>query len=315
MLSHLFLGMSLLGAEWVLYLLVLISVLSISLIFDRVIFYRSAQSGLVDFRGQLRKAVAQGKWDDAERAAEARLKKMEKGRADLETEMAYELLRYSRAQGSRRAEPATLTKSSDPKGALEWAKASLDSVPGNREALALSYALVFHKDERRAGEFRSELFRLHEPVSAELSLAESFRLTGNLPEADAAIERALARVPESGLLNFEKALIAADRGLGLDAVRSFNKALTLFPVHNFRVTALDPVFSGLVAKEPGDPEIAAARIRELARSGRIDEADELALRWVNKGRAPTDIQEMAAALGRLKSGVASDAPADQNHSR
>lgn len=101
--------MSLVGAEWVLYLLVLLSVLSISLIFDRILFYRSAEAGLVEFRSQLRNAVAGGKWEDAEKTAAARLKNLQNGRSDLETEMALELLRNARSQ-QRKSSPEVLTE-------------------------------------------------------------------------------------------------------------------------------------------------------------------------------------------------------------
>jgi biopolymer transport protein ExbB/TolQ len=97
MLSHLFLGMSLLGAEWVLILLVILSVLSISLIFDRVLFYRAARSGLAEFREKIRSAVASGNWEGAEKVASDRLQSMSKDRADLETEMAYELLKNKKS--------------------------------------------------------------------------------------------------------------------------------------------------------------------------------------------------------------------------
>lgn len=105
MLSHLFLGMSLLGAEWVLYILVVLSILSITLIFDRVLFYRSAQAGLTDFRLKIRAAVAAGKWDEARSSAEARLKATAERSSDLETEMALELLKQA-----DKASPDVLTE-------------------------------------------------------------------------------------------------------------------------------------------------------------------------------------------------------------
>jgi len=89
MLSRIFLGMSLIGAEWVLYLLLLLSVLSIALIFERIRFYKDASKGLVEFRSRVRGAAGEGKLDDALKAAQDR------GRTqgmDLETELAVALL-------------------------------------------------------------------------------------------------------------------------------------------------------------------------------------------------------------------------------
>lgn len=91
MLSQLFLGMSLLGAEWVLYLLVLLSVFSITLIFERVRFYRAAGRELAGFRSQIRAQAAAGDWTAAVRTAEARARQGADA-PDLEAQMAHALL-------------------------------------------------------------------------------------------------------------------------------------------------------------------------------------------------------------------------------
>jgi len=88
--------MSLLGAEWVLYLLLGLSLLSITVIFERVLFYRSASDDLIHFRSKIRQSTLEGKWEDAIRLAETRMKEREKNSQDLETEMALVLLLRSR---------------------------------------------------------------------------------------------------------------------------------------------------------------------------------------------------------------------------
>ena len=92
MLSHLFLGMSLIGAEWVLYLLILLSVVSVTLIFERLRFYRQATEGLLEFRGKIRQAAQAGNWPGATQAAEQRAKSRGHQAPDLESEMALALL-------------------------------------------------------------------------------------------------------------------------------------------------------------------------------------------------------------------------------
>jgi biopolymer transport protein ExbB len=72
MLSNLFLGMSQVGAEWVLYLLLALSVLSVTLMFERAGFYRRANRGLPEFRSAVRVAVGAGRLDEALRAAQTR---------------------------------------------------------------------------------------------------------------------------------------------------------------------------------------------------------------------------------------------------
>lgn len=120
MLSHLFLGLSLVGAEWVLYLLLILSVFSVSLMIERVLFYSQASKGLDEFRASVRKATAAGRLDTAVQAAQARVKQMSHSARDLESEMTLALL--SHAKG---ASPDVLLEvAGDPvlRARMEWEK-------------------------------------------------------------------------------------------------------------------------------------------------------------------------------------------------
>src|SRR3990172_7480255 len=97
MLSSLFFGLSLLGAEWVLYLLIGLSVLSFALILERWRFYRAATRGLDEFRAMIRKSAAGEKWSDAAKLAEERTRQNPAGTPDLESEMALALLSHPRS--------------------------------------------------------------------------------------------------------------------------------------------------------------------------------------------------------------------------
>jgi biopolymer transport protein ExbB len=92
MLGHLFLGFSLLGAEWVLYVLILLSIFSVTLLFERNFFYRGAQKGIEDFRKTLRDAVNSGEWDRALQIAKTRNSNQNTEKPDLESAMAVALL-------------------------------------------------------------------------------------------------------------------------------------------------------------------------------------------------------------------------------
>ena len=80
------------GAEWVLYLLFLLSILSVALIFERFRFYRVACQDLKEFRKQLRLHTAHGKFAEATQLAQTRTQKVSSSTPDLETEMALALL-------------------------------------------------------------------------------------------------------------------------------------------------------------------------------------------------------------------------------
>ena len=92
MLGKLFLGFSLLGAEWVLYVLILLSVFSVTILFERRFFYRTALKGIEEFRRSLRDAVNAGEWDRALQIAKTRNSAQAKEKPDLESAMAVALL-------------------------------------------------------------------------------------------------------------------------------------------------------------------------------------------------------------------------------
>lgn len=57
MLAEFFMKMALLGSEWVLYLLLMTSFISITMIIERVLFYKEGNRGSVLFSEEIRKAV------------------------------------------------------------------------------------------------------------------------------------------------------------------------------------------------------------------------------------------------------------------
>jgi biopolymer transport protein ExbB len=100
MLSQVFLGLSLVGAEWVLYLLLALSVVSIALIIERWRFYNAATRGLKQFRKDVRQAATTKNWAPVIQAAKARVGT----NADLESEMTLALM------NAKQASPEILTE-------------------------------------------------------------------------------------------------------------------------------------------------------------------------------------------------------------
>jgi biopolymer transport protein ExbB len=92
MFSRLFLEMSLLKAEWILYLLLFLSIVSIGLIMERAWFYRRATKGLSIFRDRLRRAVSKGEWAEAVRMTEERADRSRTSPPDLDSGVALTLL-------------------------------------------------------------------------------------------------------------------------------------------------------------------------------------------------------------------------------
>ncbi len=94
MLGKIFLGFSLMGAEWVLYLLVILSIFSVSILFERSLFYKTALKDIEEFRKILRDAVASGEWDRALQVAKTRTAAQSKDKPDMESAMAVALLTH-----------------------------------------------------------------------------------------------------------------------------------------------------------------------------------------------------------------------------
>ena len=72
MLSKFLLSVSLIGAEWVLYVLLMISIYSVAVIVERFKFYRAATRDALAFRRLVRQSVASGQLEQALAAAKLR---------------------------------------------------------------------------------------------------------------------------------------------------------------------------------------------------------------------------------------------------
>ncbi len=96
MLSNLFLGIALLGAEWVLYLLVILSIISVALIIERVLYYKNAQKGVLEFKEHIRKNASQKQWDRVLDSAQQRSK--QNLQTDFETSLTQALVEHKGAR-------------------------------------------------------------------------------------------------------------------------------------------------------------------------------------------------------------------------
>lgn len=121
MLQHLFLGFSLLGADWVLYVLILLSIVSVTILFERMSFYKSATKGADSFRKSLRDAVGAGEWDRAAQIARARVSELSGAKPDMESAMALALIQ-SRGQTSNPESLTEIASDSVVRARVQWEK-------------------------------------------------------------------------------------------------------------------------------------------------------------------------------------------------
>ncbi|MDR3605806.1 MAG: MotA/TolQ/ExbB proton channel family protein [Oligoflexia bacterium] len=123
MLSQLFLSISLVGSEWVLYLLVGLSILSFAVIFERFWFYREANRGIAEFRETVRKSIQNGRLEEAQQTAEKRLASRPTRSPDLETEMVDQLVKQAKAGPAKSSGPeilGELARDSVVRSKLNW---------------------------------------------------------------------------------------------------------------------------------------------------------------------------------------------------
>ncbi|HMU82349.1 MAG TPA: MotA/TolQ/ExbB proton channel family protein [Leptospiraceae bacterium] len=110
MINAVFKAFTVLGSEWVLVILLLLSVLSIAMTLERWQFYRKAQSGIVAFRSSLRTLIVEAKWKESLALVEARIAAKKGKYPDLETDMAYTLLTHTKAAGGQAVSPASMNQ-------------------------------------------------------------------------------------------------------------------------------------------------------------------------------------------------------------
>lgn len=87
------------GAEWVLYLLLALSVISVTLILERAMFYRQASRGIEEFSKALRSVAAARKWDEAAKLIGARLREQNLSPKDLDSAVAQALVITAKMTG------------------------------------------------------------------------------------------------------------------------------------------------------------------------------------------------------------------------
>ncbi len=98
MISNIFLTLALAGSEWVLYLLILVSVLSVAVMFERSQFYRNSNRSIKEFQDALRKAAHFGEWDKAHQLAKERLDLAKTGAGSFEANVAFSMIEFSQSQ-------------------------------------------------------------------------------------------------------------------------------------------------------------------------------------------------------------------------
>ncbi len=91
-------ALSLSGANWVLYLLVILSIVSIALIAERIVFYNKASQGLESLRRDLRLMIQKNDFDGAFSIVEKSVNENFKKYPNLESELCKVLLSNSKSK-------------------------------------------------------------------------------------------------------------------------------------------------------------------------------------------------------------------------
>jgi biopolymer transport protein ExbB len=98
MLSKFLLGLSLMGAEWILYLLLAISIYSIAVIMERFRFFKAATKDAEAFRNVVRDSISAGHVDQALAAAKLRLQRQSANVSDFDARVTETLIHGARAK-------------------------------------------------------------------------------------------------------------------------------------------------------------------------------------------------------------------------
>ncbi len=162
--------------------------------------------------------------------------------------------------------------------ALAEVRESLRRAPGTLDGLAAAVALAPEGDSA-AAEAREELFRLHDPPSAQWALARWSNEARRAPAALAAAEATLNLIPESAAAHYERARALAGLGGSPAAVLlALDEALRRDPGRGWAMRPFDAVVAQALAEDSQDPAVWSAaaehafregdRVGALARNGR-----------------------------------------------
>jgi tetratricopeptide (TPR) repeat protein len=167
-----------------------------------------------------------------------------------------------------------------PTEALALVEDSLRRRPGTLDVLALAAAgaKVLGGSSGRAQAAEAELFQLHDLLSARYALARARLAWGDPEGALAEADQVLVHLPEAGVVHYERARALAALGRNPEAVEAYGTALDAFPGYAFAPGPLDQAVRLRSAEAPDDPRVLTIAAEHALRSGRVQEARQLAAR-------------------------------------
>lgn len=120
MISHFFLGLSLIGAQWVLYLLILLSIISVTLVIERLWFFGKASQGSQKYREKIRSAATHGNWEDVKKVTQEKVSRNPDFDGDLEGNLVQALIDSSSQKKSSLESLTELSQDVIIRGKLSW---------------------------------------------------------------------------------------------------------------------------------------------------------------------------------------------------
>jgi tetratricopeptide (TPR) repeat protein len=162
-----------------------------------------------------------------------------------------------------------LVRAGDSSGAWSALQLALRIRPGTHEALALSVAGAEALGMADAQRLRSELFAVHDPLTAQEALARAYLIWGNAKASLAMAEAVASVLPESAIAQYDRAraLLAVDRSE--EALDAYARALELFPAHAFETRPFEEAMVKAVDTSDAPPHRLALGVEHSIRAGRL----------------------------------------------
>jgi tetratricopeptide (TPR) repeat protein len=150
---------------------------------------------------------------------------------------------------------------------------SLDHHPGVLASLVAAEVLARHRgDGARADALAREAEARHDRISTGWARARAWRWLGDARMALGEIEH--IPEPENALVRWEECLDLVATGDEAGALRAYERALALLPMHPFTASRLDSVVARQLERAPGDPRLLRLAGEHALRRGRMAEAIE-----------------------------------------
>jgi tetratricopeptide (TPR) repeat protein len=197
-----------------------------------------------------------------------------------------------------------LIRGGDRNGAWSALQVALRTRPGSHEVLALSVAGAEALERKSdADRFRKQLFAMHDLLSAREALSRAYLIWGNAKASLEMSEAVASVLPESAVVQYDRAGALLALGRSEEALDAYARALALFPAHAFETRPFEAALVQVLERADSPRNRLALGVEHSIRAGRLRSAMRLQhrLETMDAQDLPNSDQKDVTFLRNIKS--------------